>query len=124
MIANNIVDGAAVGISVTNFEVGGRLAVVQGNLLRDLGPIGPGTGVGLTIAADSVVTGNVIENAPLMGILIGYGPNLRDVIVSSNVMRGTGIGVAVSVVKGTGTALVTDNLIEASAGAIVGMEWK
>jgi hypothetical protein len=59
-----------------------------------------------------------------MGILIGYGPYLRDVIVSSNVMRGTGIGIAVSVVKGTGTALVTDNLIEASAGAIVGMEWE
>jgi uncharacterized secreted repeat protein (TIGR03808 family) len=31
LIANNIVDGAALGVSVTNFNQGGRLAVVQGN---------------------------------------------------------------------------------------------
>ena len=73
MIANNIVDGAAVGISVTNFDVGGRLAVVQGNLLRNLGPVGPGQGVGLTIEADSVVTGNVIESAPLMAAAMKQG---------------------------------------------------
>ncbi len=59
-----------------------------------------------------------------IGIGVGYGPYLRDVIVSSNVLRGTGKGIAVSVVKGAGTALITDNLIEASQGAIVGMEWE
>src|SRR4029077_4861517 len=36
VIANNIVDGAAMGVSVTNFNDGGRLAVVQGNLIRNL----------------------------------------------------------------------------------------
>ena len=36
VIANNIVDGAALGVSVTNFNQGGRLAVVQGNLIRNL----------------------------------------------------------------------------------------
>ena len=36
VIANNIVDGAALGVSVTNFDEGGRLAVVQGNLIRNL----------------------------------------------------------------------------------------
>ncbi|MEQ1615252.1 MAG: TIGR03808 family TAT-translocated repetitive protein, partial [Hyphomicrobiaceae bacterium] len=36
LIANNIVDIAATGISVTNFNEGGRLAVVQGNLVRNL----------------------------------------------------------------------------------------
>src|SRR5208337_4576313 len=44
VIANNIVDGAAVGVSVTNFDKGGRLAVVQGNLIRNLvGRRPPGT---------------------------------------------------------------------------------
>lgn len=124
VVANNTVDTATVGISVTNFDVGGRLAVVQGNLLRNLGPAAPGKGIGLTIAADSVVTGNVIENAPTKGIEVGYGPYLRDVIVSSNVMRGTGIGVAVSVVAGSSATLITDNLIDARLGAIVGMEWE
>ena len=36
LIANNLVDTAATGISVTNFNDGGRLAVVQGNLVRNL----------------------------------------------------------------------------------------
>ena len=38
VIANNTVDGAAIGISVTNFNEGGRLAVVQGNIIRNLKP--------------------------------------------------------------------------------------
>ncbi len=38
VIANNTVDGAAIGVSVTNFNEGGRLAVVQGNLIRNLLP--------------------------------------------------------------------------------------
>ena len=59
-----------------------------------------------------------------IGIRIGYGPYLRDVIVSSNVLRGTATGIAVTVVKGSGNALISDNLIEASKGAIVGMEWE
>ena len=36
LIASNIVEAAATGISVTNFNEGGRLAVVQGNLIRNL----------------------------------------------------------------------------------------
>ena len=43
VIANNTVDGATVGISVTNFDVGGRLAVVQGNLVRNIRPGAPKT---------------------------------------------------------------------------------
>src|SRR5581483_2757772 len=34
VIANNIVDNAAMGVSVTNFNEGGRLAVVQGRTPR------------------------------------------------------------------------------------------
>ncbi len=124
VITGNTVDGATVGISVTNFDVGGRLAVVQGNLIRNLLPVGNGNGIGIGIAADSVVSGNVIEVAPTAGIEIGYGPYLRDVIVSDNVMRTVGVGVAVSVVPGSGMALIADNLIaEAKNGAVVGMEW-
>ena len=124
VITGNTVDGATIGISVTNFDVGGRLAVVQGNLIRNLLPDGNGNGIGIGIAADSVVSGNVIEIAPTAGIEVGYGPYLRDVIVSDNVMRSVGVGVAVSVVPGSGAALITDNLIaEAKTGAVVGMAW-
>ena len=36
VVANNTVDGAATGVSITNFNEGGRLAVCQGNLVRKL----------------------------------------------------------------------------------------
>ena len=38
VIANNTVDGAALGIVACNLNKGGRLAVVQGNLIRNLKP--------------------------------------------------------------------------------------
>jgi uncharacterized secreted repeat protein (TIGR03808 family) len=130
VIVNNTVDGAAVGISVTNFNEGGRLAVVQGNLVRNLtlGPA-PGTqnndanGTGISVEADTLVTGNVVENAPLYGISAGWGAHLRDVSVTDNIVRQAGIGIAVSVVPGAGAALILDNLIaESRRGAVVGME--
>lgn len=130
VIVNNTVDGAAVGISVTNFNEGGRLAVVQGNLVRNLtlGPA-PGTqnndanGTGISVEADTLVTGNVVENAPLYGISAGWGAHLRDVSVTGNIVRQSGIGIAVSAVAGAGAALIVDNLIaETRRGAVVGME--
>jgi uncharacterized secreted repeat protein (TIGR03808 family) len=131
IIANNIVDGAAQGISVTNFNDGGRLAVVTGNLIRNLTPRRPaGTdpadsaGVGIGVEADTAVTGNVIENAPNIGIAIGWGEYLRDVTVSANVIRGADYGIAVSVAPGAGAAVIADNMISGvRRGAIVGMEW-
>jgi uncharacterized secreted repeat protein (TIGR03808 family) len=132
MIANNIVDGAALGVSVTNFNDGGRLAVVQGNLIRNLVPRRPagtdpndGAGIGIGVEADTAVSGNVIENAPYIGIAAGWGQYLRDVTVNANVVRGTGYGIAVSVAPGAGAAVIADNLISgAQFAAIVGMEWK
>jgi uncharacterized secreted repeat protein (TIGR03808 family) len=128
VIANNVVDGAAVGVAVTNFNNGGRLAVVQGNLIRNLKPQRPqggpdAAGLGIGVEADTAVTGNVIENAPSMGISVGYGKYLRDVTVSGNVVRQTGIGIGVSVTAGAGRAAITGNTISgAKLGAIVGMD--
>jgi uncharacterized secreted repeat protein (TIGR03808 family) len=132
MIANNIVDGAAVGVSVTNFNQGGRLAVVQGNLIRNLSPRRPagtdpndGAGIGIGVEADTAVSGNVIENAPFIGIAAGWGQYLRDVTINANVVRGADYGVAVSVAPGAGSAVIADNMISgARLSAIVGMEWK
>jgi uncharacterized secreted repeat protein (TIGR03808 family) len=132
VIANNIIDGAAIGVSVTNFNKGGRLAVVQGNLIRNLIDHRPaGTdpnddaGIGIGVEADTLVTGNVVENAPHAGITAGAGPYLRDVAISSNIVRGADYGITVSVAPGAGASLIADNLISgARRGAIVGMEWK
>jgi uncharacterized secreted repeat protein (TIGR03808 family) len=130
VIANNIVDGAAFGVSVCNFNEGGRIAVVQGNIIRNLRPKRPiGTapdddaGVGIYVEADSSVTGNVIENAPSFGIMAGWGNYLRDVVISGNVIRKAFVGVGVSVTPGAGTVLVNANMIaETPRGAVVGLD--
>src|SRR5205085_299558 len=130
VIASNTIDGAAIGVAVTNFNQGGRLAVVQGNLIRNLVPKRPagtdpndGSGIGIGVEADAAVTGNVIENAPSAGIALGWGQYLRDVSVTGNVVRGAGVGIAVSVSPGAGSAVIADNLIAAAKnGAIVGMD--
>jgi uncharacterized secreted repeat protein (TIGR03808 family) len=130
VISNNTVDGAALGIAVVNFNEGGRLAVVQGNLIRNLKPKRPaGTdpgdtaGVGIFVEADASVTGNVIENAPSAGIGVGWGAYMRDVSVVGNVVRTARFGIAVSVTNGAGTAVIAGNLIAGVArGAIVGMD--
>jgi uncharacterized secreted repeat protein (TIGR03808 family) len=124
IIANNLVDKAATGVSVTNFNEGGRLAVVQGNLIRNLffRKYGESYGVGIAIEADSVVTGNVIEGSTAYGIMIGWGRYLRDVSVTDNLIRNAMIGIGVSVDPAAGTALITNNLISgAKDGAIRAM---
>ena len=132
VIANNTIDDAALGVSVTNFKQGGRLALVQGNLIRNLTRSRPAGadpndsfGVGIGVEADTAVTGNVIENAPNAGIAIGWGEYQRDVSVTDNIVRKCGYGITVSVAPGAGAALIANNLVTgAGRGAIVGMEWK
>jgi uncharacterized secreted repeat protein (TIGR03808 family) len=91
LIAGNIVDTAATGISVTNFNEGGRLAVIQGNLIRNLvrrefEPVDK-RGDGIAVEADAAISGNTIENAANAGVLIGWGRYMRDVSATGNVIR-------------------------------------
>jgi uncharacterized secreted repeat protein (TIGR03808 family) len=132
VIANNIVDGAAVGVGIANFkDHGGRLAVVQGNLIRNLHAGRPGVSnpndypaQGIGSEADTIINGNVIENVAGVGIAAGWGPSLRDVTITANMVRGADYGVAVSVVPGAGAVLIADNMISgARYGAIIGKEW-
>ncbi|MEL6420916.1 MAG: TIGR03808 family TAT-translocated repetitive protein [Pseudomonadota bacterium] len=125
LIANNLIDGAATGISVTNFNDGGRLAVVQGNLIRNLAlrddPDARGIGIG--VEADTAVTGNVIENAPTVGLAIGWGRYMRNVTATGNLIRRAGIGIGITGVKGAGTVFVTNNMLtETPGGAIRTMD--
>ena len=130
VIANNTVDVCAVGVSVANFNEGGRMVTVHGNVIRNILPKRPiGTapdddaGIGIVVEADAAVTGNVIESAPSFGIMAGWGKYLRDVTITGNVLRKSFVGIGVSVVPGAGTALVSNNLISGSrGGAIVGLD--
>ncbi len=130
VIANNTVDICAVGVSVANFNEGGRMVTVHGNVIRNILPKRPiGTapdddaGIGIVVEADAAVTGNVIDNAPSFGIMAGWGKYLRDVTITGNVVRNAFVGIGISVVPGAGTALVSNNLISGSRGsAIVGLD--
>jgi uncharacterized secreted repeat protein (TIGR03808 family) len=129
IIANNVVDGCSTGVSVANFNEGGRLAIVQGNIIRNTrtrrypGSDAVHGGVGIYVEADSNVTGNVIENAPVCGITAGWGKYLRDVNIANNIIRDAFVGIGVSAVNGTGKTLISGNLItNAPRGAIVGFD--
>jgi uncharacterized secreted repeat protein (TIGR03808 family) len=131
VIASNTIDDAAIGVSISNFKQGGRLAVVHGNLIRNVTRKRPegtdpddGFAIGISVEADTAVTGNVIENAPNKGIVLGWGEYLRDVTVTGNIVRQAGYGITVSVAPGAGAAVIADNLIaDVRRGAIVGTEW-
>ncbi len=126
IIANNMIDTSATGISITNFNEGGRLAVCQGNLVRNLNlrdhPVDK-RGVGIAVEADTAVSGNVIENAPTAGIWLGWGRYFRNVSATGNVIRKCAIGISASVAAGAENGLIANNLISgADRGAILGMD--
>jgi uncharacterized secreted repeat protein (TIGR03808 family) len=130
IIADNIIDGAATGISITNLDTGGHLATCTGNIVRNIAPkseVNPDTRpVGIFAEAETVIDGNVVENVPGTGILAGYGPYVRNVVISDNVVADVKAGIGVSVVQDAtvGRVVVSGNLISGAERDIVGMEWE
>lgn len=128
IISDNLVDGAATGISITNFDDGGRLAICSNNIVRNIMPFSPTNPdtvpIGIFAEADTAVTGNVVENVPGVGIGVGWGGFLRNVLVANNIIRQTKYGIAISIAEGAGHAKISDNMIvDASEGAIIGAQW-
>ena len=123
IISNNLVDKAATGISIADFEEGGRMAVVQGNLVRNLDLRGGKRGIGIAVEADAMVTGNLVEGPPGGGIMIGRGKFQRDVSVSGNLIREARIGIGVSTTPEAGYAYITNNMISGtSEGGVRAMD--
>ncbi|WP_051321169.1 TIGR03808 family TAT-translocated repetitive protein [Rhizobium mesoamericanum] len=129
IVSDNVVDGAANGISIANFDQGGRLASVTGNIVRNLTLKGPhehdvGFGIGIAAEADTLVSGNIIEGAPRWGMQLGWGPYMRNLVVTGNIIRKAAVGCAVSVAEGAGAAVITDNVFQETVdGAVLGFEW-
>ena len=128
IISNNLVDGAATGISITNFDDGGRLAICSNNIVRNIMPFSPTNPdtvpIGIFAEADTAINANIVENVPGVGIGVGWGTYLRNVLVSNNIVRLAKFGIGVSVAQGAGHAKISDNMIvETLEGGIVGMRW-
>ncbi|SMQ60848.1 twin-arg-translocated uncharacterized repeat-containing protein [Devosia lucknowensis] len=127
VIANNIVDGAAGGISITNMDSGGEVAVCNGNIVRNIAvrsEVNPDTTpFGIFAEADAAITGNMVENVPGIAIGAGWGPYLRNVVIANNVVTASRIGIGVSVAEGAGNVSISGNRVDASEHAIAGMAW-
>ena len=124
IISDNIIDQAAQGISIANFNDGGRLAICANNIVRNIWPASPTNPdtvpVGIFAEADTAISGNIVEAVPGTGILAGWGPYLRDVLISNNVVRDTDIGIGASVADGAGRVRIADNLITGSQTKAIG----
>ena len=130
VIADNTVDGAATGIAITNMDQGGHLATCTGNIVRNSAPHSAtnpdAQPVGIYAEADVVVANNTVDTVPGAGIVAGFGPYVRNVVVSNNLITNAMIGIGVSVVQeqSPGAVRVTGNLISGAQQGIIGMEWQ
>ena len=127
VIANNSIDGAGVGISITNLDVGGRLACCTGNLIRNIqrgSTAEAGEAIGIWAEADTLVNNNVLEDIGDVGIRLGWGDKSRNLTAQGNIIRKTKYGIAVSVTAGTGNILLAGNLIDgAETAALQGFDF-
>jgi uncharacterized secreted repeat protein (TIGR03808 family) len=117
VISNNVVQDCQVGISITNFEEGASGASCIGNVIRNCISSGGFLGIGISAEADTVVSGNVIEDADGYGIKLGTGQFTRDLICTSNVVSNhsssltTQAGICVSG-QSAGHQLVANNMVQ------------
>jgi uncharacterized secreted repeat protein (TIGR03808 family) len=126
IVSDNLIENVCFGISLTNLDQGGRLAVCSNNLVRRVrggGSLPDKRAVGIYAEADTAVTGNVIEDARDVGIGLGWGRYGRNLIATGNLLRHCGRGFTVSVADGAEPAFIANNTISgAKIGAIFGMD--
>ena len=128
VIADNIIDGAALGISITNMDQSGQVATVTGNIVRNIraaSAVNPDTRpIGIYAEAETAITGNTIYSVVGTGIRAGNGEFLRNVVIADNVLAAVNTGIGVSVADKAGPVSITGNSITAIDHGIVGMEWE
>ena len=125
VVSNNLIEKAGMGISITNFNDGGRLAVCANNIVRDMlgARSNPDTrAIGIAVEADASVTGNIVENAAHGGLWLGWGPYLRNISATGNIVRNCKTAITLSMYDGAGNGLVANNIISGARSAIVGMD--
>ena len=126
IVSGNLIEDVALGISITNFNEGGRLATVANNVIRKVmggGTLPDTSGVGIGAEADTVVTGNVIEEAADSGISLGWGSYCRNLAASGNLLRNCRRGIVFSVTGGADAVQISNNRISGSTdGSIIGSD--
>lgn len=127
IVSGNLIEDVALGISITNFNERGRLATVANNVIRKVkggGTLPDTSGVGIGAEADTVVTGNVIEEAADTGISLGWGTYSRNLAASGNLLRNCRRGIVFSMTEGAEPVQIVNNRISGSAdGSIIGADY-
>jgi uncharacterized secreted repeat protein (TIGR03808 family) len=126
VVSGNVIEDICFGISITNLDQGGRLAVCANNLIRNARG-GRSEGVtragGIYAEADTAVSCNVIEDARDVGIALGWGKYSRNLMATGNLVRNCGRGITVSMAEGAEPTVAANNMIVgAKEGAIFGMD--
>jgi len=128
VVSGNLIADVAFGISITNFNEGGRLAVVSNNVIRNVsggGTLPYTSALGIGAEGDTQVIGNVVENAAQTGIGLGWGKYCRNLSATSNLVRNCGRGITFSLSEGAEPVMITNNRIAGSKlAAIQGMDQK
>jgi uncharacterized secreted repeat protein (TIGR03808 family) len=127
VVANNVLDGVAFGISMTNYDQGGRMALCTGNIVRNAKrgtTVNAGVSYGIHAEADTLISNNIVENVESNAIELGWGGKCRNLIAQGNIVRQCDRGIAFSVTEGAGKMLMTGNVIDgARVAAIQGMDF-
>jgi hypothetical protein len=115
-VTSNIVDKAATGIAVTNGMLGSP-ALIQGNLVRNLffRKVALAHGNGIRLDADAVARGNIVENAPGFGILVG---SAADVCVTHNRISNIHIGIGIAAEIADAARLAGNKISNTQNGAV------
>ncbi len=125
VVSNNVIEDIAFGISLTNFNEGGRLVSCTGNLIRNLRGGTAGGNRTLPVAihaeADTVISNNVIENAE-RGISMGWGGQCRNLFATANLIRSCVVGAAPSVSEGAGAMSISNNMFHNCKFGIQGFD--
>lgn len=114
VVSGNIIEDTGLGISITNFNEGGRLATVANNVIRRAkggGTIPETMGIGIGAEADTTVTGNVVEEARDVGISLGWGAYARGLSATGNLVRNAPRGIVFSTTAGADAVLIANNRI-------------
>ncbi len=126
VVSSNMIENVAFGISITNLDKDGHLAVCSNNVIRGVHrgkTEGAINGSGIYAEADTMVSGNVIENASDIGIALGWGPYCRNLSAQGNLIKDCGTGITASVTEGAGATYIANNVISGmKLAAIKGMD--
>ncbi len=127
IVANNMIDDVGVGISITNFDQGGRLAVCSSNVIRNVrgGSAGGETtaAIGIHAEADTNIADNIIEDCVGRGISLGWGDKCRNLSANANVLRNCSIGITVSLTPGSGKMNISNNMLDGCGVNIQGFDY-